>query len=204
MIHHHPTETTLASYAGGALPEPLGLVVATHLHGCPACRGLKSLVEAVGGIELDDLPPTALDDDALALVFARAERPFAPPARVVRTAGLPPPLDVCAFGPWRRIGIGLRWRPLLGGGTMLAGLLEGIPGKALPGHAHHGLELTCVLAGSFTDAGARYAVGDLAEIEGDHRHRPIIDGDGPCLCFVATEGVRFSGLLGVAQRLLGE
>jgi putative transcriptional regulator len=204
MIRHHPTETTLASYAGGALPEALGLVVATHLHGCPACRRLKSLVEAVGGIELEDLPPTELADDALAMVFARLERPVAPPAPVVRSAGLPPPLDACTFGPWRRIGLGLRWRPLLGGGTMLAGLLEGMPGKAMPSHAHHGLELTCVLDGSFTDAGERFTTGDLADIEGDHPHRPIIDGDGPCLCFVATEGVRFHGLLGVAQRLLGE
>jgi len=201
--HHHPTETTLAAYAGGALPEALGLVVATHLHGCAQCRRLKSLVEAVGGTELDTLPPTALADDALARVLARIERPVVRMPPIARSPGLPPPLDACAFGPWRRVGIGLRWRPLTGARTLLAGLLEAVPGKALPTHGHNGLELTCVLEGSFVDAGQRFATGDLAEVEGDHRHNPVIDGDRPCLCFVATEGVRFDGWLGMAQRWLG-
>ncbi len=204
MINHHPTETTLASYAGGALPEAMGLVIATHLYGCPACRRLTTMVEAVGGAELDDMPPAAMDDDALALVLARTERPVIPVGPIVRTAGLPPPLDVCAFGPWQRIGFGLRWRPLVTGGTVLAGLLEGMPGKMLPSHSHSGMELTCVLDGSFVDGAERYAAGDLAEIEGDRQHRPVIDGNRPCLCMVATEGVRFRGLLGLAQRLWGE
>lgn len=204
MIQHHPSSVVLASYAAGSLPEPLGLVVATHLYGCAACQRLKTSVEAVGGSELEALPPTAMADDALAAVFARLERPAAPLVPFERTPGLPPPLDRCRFDPWRRIGIGLRWRPLLGSGTMVAGLLEGMPGRALPTHAHRGLELTCVIAGSFVDAGTRFAPGDLAEIDGDHAHRPTIDGDTPCLCVFATESVRLSGWLGVAQRLLGE
>jgi putative transcriptional regulator len=201
-MHHHPTDTTLAAYAGGALPEALGLVVATHLFGCPACRHVKAMAEAVGGSVLDDLPPTAMDDDALALVLARIDRPMAPTVPISRSPGLPPPLDVCTFGPWRRIGFGLRWRPLATGGSIMAGLLEGMPGKVLPTHTHSGLELTCVVSGSFTDRDRRYEVGDLAEIEGAHQHRPTIDGYGPCLCFIATEGVRFRGLLGFAQRWL--
>lgn len=204
MIHHHPSEITLASYAGGALPEAMGLVVATHLYGCPACRRLKTMVEAVGGSELDDMPPAAMDDDALARVLARIERPVLPAAPIVRAAGLPPPLDACTFGPWQRLGFGLRWRPLVTGGTMLAGLLEGMPGKVLPTHGHAGMELTCVIGGSFVDGSNRYTEGDLAEIEGEHLHRPVIDGDGPCLCVIATEGVRFRGLLGMAQRLWGK
>ena len=204
MIQHHPTETTLASYAGGALPEAMALVVATHLHVCPACRRLKAMVEAMGGSELRDMPPTAMDDDALELVLARTERPVVPVTPTLRVAGLPPPLDVCEFGPWQRIGFGLRWRPLITGGTMLAGLLEGVPGKMLPAHAHTGMELTCVIGGSFVDGAERYTAGDLAEIEGEHQHRPTIDGNGPCLCIIATEGVRFRGLLGLAQRLLTE
>lgn len=203
MIQHHPTDTTLAAYAGGALPEPLGLVVAMHLVGCPACRGVKAMGEAMGGSVLDNLPPTAMDDDALALVLARTERPVAPLAPVPRLeSGLPPPLNACTFGPWRRIGFGLRWRPLATGGTILAGLLEGVPGKVLPTHSHTGLELTCIIHGSLIDGSNRYAAGDLAEVEGDHKHQPTIDGVVPCLCFIATEGVRFGGILGFAQRLL--
>ena len=204
MTQHHPSEATLASYAGGALPEALGLVVATHLFGCPACQRVKAMAEAVGGSVLDDLPPTAMDDDALALVLARTERPLVPAAPIHRTPGLPPPLDACDFGPWRRLGFGLRWRPLVTRGAVMAGLLEGMPGKVLPTHSHTGMELTCVVTGSFMDGAERYVAGDLVEIEGAHQHRPTIDGDGPCLCVIATEGVLFRGLLGLAQRLWRE
>ena len=31
MIRHHPSDATLTAYAGGMLPEALGLVVAAHL-----------------------------------------------------------------------------------------------------------------------------------------------------------------------------
>ena len=201
-MRHHPTETTLAAYAGGALPEPMGLVVATHLFGCPACRRLTAMAEAVGGTLLEDLPPAAIDDDALALVLARTARPVAPAKPSRLQGGLPPPLNACSFGPWRRLGLGLRWRALNSGSHVQAGLLEGAPGKSLPRHSHAGMELTCVIAGSFRDGHERYVAGDLVEIEGEHRHQPIIDASGPCLCIIATEGVKFSGLLGFAQRLL--
>lgn len=201
-MRHHPTEATLASYAGGALPEALGLVVATHVFGCPQCRRLQALSEAVGGSVLDDLPPTAMGEDALALVLARTERPVVPTPPVRRTPGLPPPLDACTFGPWRRLGFGLRWRPLTTSGTVLAGLLEGMPGKVLPTHSHTGMELSCIISGSFVDGADRYTAGDVAEVEGEVQHRPTIDGTGPCLCIIATEGTRFRGLLGFAQRLL--
>ncbi len=201
-MSHHPTETTLAAYAGGALPEAMGLVVATHIFGCPACRRVTALAETVGGTLLDDLPPAAMNDDALALVLARTERPVPPVIRPRLEEGLPSPLNACNFGPWRRLGRGLRWRALTDSGRIQAGLLEGAPGKALPRHSHAGLELTCVIAGSFRDGEQRYAAGDLAEVEGDHRHQPIIDGNVPCLCIVATDGVRFGGILGFAQRLL--
>lgn len=204
MISHHPTEATLGAYAGGALPEALGVVIATHVRDCPVCRALQALVEDIGGAELDDMPPTALDNDALALVLARAERPAVAQRRVIPTPGLPPPLDACAFGPWQRIGFGLRWRPMSAGGGIVAGLLEAMPGKVLPTHSHTGLELTCVITGSFVVDGVRFSPGDLAEVEGAHRHRPRIDSDVPCLCVIATEGVRFLGLLGLAQRLLSD
>lgn len=201
-MRHHPSEATLVAYAGGALPHAMGLAVAAHLVGCPACRDVKATAEQLGGSALEDLPVTAMSDDALALVLARAERPAPPPVVLPRDPELPAPLDVCKFGTWRRIGFGLRWRPLLGETGMLAGLLEGMPGKALPVHTHAGLELTYILKGSFVDGMERYAAGDVAEMEGDHRHQPRIDGDIPCVCFIATDGFRLRGLFGVAQRLI--
>ena len=204
MIQHHPSETTLTAYAAGCLPEGLALVVATHLHVCPSCRRESTFAEAIGGAVLDALPPTGMAEDALALVLARTERPVAPQPTIARTAGLPPPLDACSFGPWHRIGFGLRWRPLAVGGRALVGLLEGAPGKTLPDHRHTGMELTCVISGSFVDGDARFTAGDLAEADADLVHRPVIDGVVPCLSIIATEGVRLRGVLGLAQRLLAE
>jgi putative transcriptional regulator len=205
VIRHHPSEATLAAYASGVLPEALGVVVATHLFRCPVCRKLAAMTEAVGGSILDDLPPSEMDEGSLALVLARTERPAPPTPPVVRLEpGLPPPLDTLTFGRWRRVGLGLRWRPLVHSGTVMAGLLEGMPGRVLPMHGHTGLELTCVLDGSFADGAEHFASGDVAEVEGTESHRPTIVGDGPCLCMIATEGVRFRGLLGFAQRLLSD
>ena len=209
MIRHHPSDATLTAYAGGMLPEALGLVVAAHLYGRAACRETRAMAEAVGGAIMETLPPTPMTEDALALVLARAERPVPPPPPRLLPRGkgesslLPPPLDACSFGPWRRIAPGLRFRRLLAGERGIAGLLEAMPGKVLPLHSHTGLELTCVLGGSFVDGADRSAAGDLAEVDEGQPHRPEVDGSVPCLCIIATEGVRLHGLLGVAQRLLG-
>ena len=209
MIRHHPSDATLTAYAGGTMPEALGLVVAAHLYGCAACRETRAMAEAVGGAVMDALPPTPMTDDALALVLARAERPASPPPPRPLPRGegggslLPPPLNAYSFGPWRRIGPGLRLRRLIAGERGIAGLLEAMPGKVLPLHSHTGLELTCVLHGSFIDGADRYAAGDLAEVDEGQPHRPEVHGSEPCLCIIATEGIRLHGMLGVAQRLLG-
>ncbi|PSD25530.1 transcriptional regulator, partial [Stenotrophomonas maltophilia] len=36
--HHHLHESTLMSYAAGALPAPLSIVAGAHLEQCPHCR----------------------------------------------------------------------------------------------------------------------------------------------------------------------
>jgi putative transcriptional regulator len=202
VITHHPSEATITSYATGSLPEGLALVVATHLFACPVCRRLNQTLEAVGGVMLEDLPPASMAPDALALVLARSERPV-PARKPLRTEpGLPPPLNHCSFGPWWPVGAGIRWRPLRVGGSAWAGLLQVAPGRALPQHGHDGLELTCVLQGSFSDATGQYRAGDVAEPDGDD-HQPRVDSPDTCLCVIASEGMRLRGLLGLAQRLLG-
>jgi putative transcriptional regulator len=78
-----------------------------------------------------------------------------------------------------------------GGHTVL---LRSAPGAALPRHGHTGRELTVVLAGSFVDELGRFAAGDLAEIDDEREHRPIIDSATHCVSVVATEGrLRFAG-----------
>ncbi len=206
MITHHPSETTLLSYATGALPEALALVLATHLTQCPSCRRTVATLEAVGGALLDEVPPIPLETDAyseeaLDRLLARPAQPgLVVPA--VLHAALPAPLDRVPMGRWWPIGIGLRWRPLRVAGSAWAGLILGQPNRALPRHGHAGLELTCVLSGAFADADGLFQVGDMAEPETDHDQPPVVVGNEPCLCILASEGMQLRGVLGLAQRLI--
>ncbi len=203
LINHHPSDTTLASYAAGTLPEALAMVTATHLSFCPVCRDGVTMAEAVGGSVLDDLPPVAMSDDALARVLARGDLPQVSVVTAVREAGLPAPLKYCNFGRSRLVAPGLRWRPMRTNGRAWGGLLVAQPGRLFPRHEHIGLELTCVLQGSFIDANGHYGAGDLAEPEGDHDPPPRIDSDEPCVCVIATEGFRLGGAFGLLQRMIG-
>jgi len=203
VIAHHPSETTVLAYAVGTLPEALVIVAATHIGRCAVCRRTLAMLEATGGILLDTLPPEAVSDAALDTLLARADAP-APVAPPVLHAELPPPLDRIALGRWWPVGIGVRWRPLRAGGSAWGGLILVQPGRALPRHGHKGLELTCVLSGAFADGAGLYAAGDLCEPEGDHDQPPRVVGPEPCLCVIASEGIRLHGLLGWVQRMIGE
>jgi putative transcriptional regulator len=205
LITCHPSEASLLSYATGAMPEALALVLATHLAQCVECQRTTAAVEAVGGALLDASPPeplapSALDPEALDRLLDREYEP--PPVPPVLHAGLPAPLDRVPMGRWWPIGIGLRFRPLRVSGSAWGGLILGKPGQALPRHGHDGLELTCVLRGAFADTGRVYAAGDLAEPETDHDQPPVVVSTEPCLCVIASEGIRLRGLFGMAQRLV--
>nr|WP_294529003.1 ChrR family anti-sigma-E factor [uncultured Rhodopila sp.] len=202
MIAHHPSETTLLAYAAGTLPEALAIVAATHIGGCHLCRHRLEALEAVGGVLLDSLPPAALSDDALDRLLARADE-AAPAPPPVLNAGLPPPLDRVPLGRWWPIGLGARWRPLQAEGAAWGGLVLVQPGRALPRHGHDGLELTCVLKGAFSDGSGRYGPGDLSEPQDDHDLPPVAELGEPCLCVIASEGMRLRGLLGWGQRMIG-
>jgi putative transcriptional regulator len=202
MITHHPIEATLVAYAAGTLPEALAIVAATHLGHCAACRRALATLETAGGVLLDDVPPVPLSGDALERLLARAEE-LPPGEPLVLHPDLPPPLDRVPMGRWWPIGLGLRWRPLRTSGAAWAGLILGQPGRALPRHGHDGQELTCVLSGAFADARGEYAAGDLSEPDDDHDQPPVVVGTAPCLCVIASEGMRLRGILGLAQRAIG-
>lgn len=203
MIRHHPSEATLAAYAAGTLPEALAIVTATHLTHCSACRLTLKTLEATGGALLDELTPVPLAADALQRLLVRVGEPAPPPPPILNPE-LPAPLNRVAFGRWWPIGVGFRYRPLQTTGAAWGGLLMARPGRALPRHGHAGLELTCVLSGSFADASGEYGAGDLSEPTTDHDQPPVVIGLEPCLCIIASQGMRLRGLLGFAQRLIGQ
>jgi putative transcriptional regulator len=209
VISHHPSDLTLARLAGGTLGAGPGLVVATHLSGCPQCRERLRSFEAVGGAMLDEAAPVRLSPDAFARALERLDDtgPRAEPQPRVLHPDLPPPLNAYEIGPWRLVGPGFRWRRLTLPESPDANviMLRVAAGRPVPHHGHSGTEYTQVLTGSFSDALGQYRAGDCIEMDEEVSHQPVVDRDGECICLAAVEGrLRLSGWIGrLIQPLIG-
>lgn len=212
-IHHHPSETILAAYASGSLPDGPSLATAVHLESCAQCRRAVGLFEAVGGALVEDVPDAVLSPQALDLALARIERPQAPrlaptpraDARVLGGGRLPAALARRQIGPRRFVTPTLwvahvhsnapdGWRTYL---------LHAGKGQGLLQHSHKGPELTTVIQGAFRDEETLYQPGDFAEADCDVDHRPKVEGDQSCLCLISAQGgVKVRGLAILLQPML--
>jgi putative transcriptional regulator len=224
MIDHHPIEEQLLDYATGRASEPVGLIVATHLALCPACRRQVRGFEAIGGALLNDLSAAVAPDidtrtdHGLARVLARLDEPepadAAPAARAsfddATRRLVPEPLrsalgvDLDAIA-WRRVARGLDEHVLpLDRPGFKTRLLRIRRGAAIPRHGHRGTESVLVLDGGFADETGHYGRGDVGVSDEGVVHRPVADEDGDCLCLIVVEGrLRFAGLLGRVLWLFG-
>jgi anti-sigma factor ChrR (cupin superfamily) len=77
MPDYHPGPELLMDYASGALPEPVALLVASHVSLCRTCQGEVERLEALGGALFDSLPAEPLGEAALDRALARLELPEA-------------------------------------------------------------------------------------------------------------------------------
>lgn len=216
MPTHHPGDTLLIDYAGGALGEGVSLAVATHLALCPACRLTVAEMEAIGGALLEEIEPDELDPGCLESVLARLDdRPPLPrcaPRPAPRRTPLPasrctaPPLLPEPLRRYVGPDLGaLRWTPMIPGmacadiatlGTARVRLARLKGGVAIPQHTHCGLELTLVLDGGFSDELGQFQRGDLSVADESLDHRPVSDPEG-CLCLWVTDGaLRLTGPIG--------
>lgn len=214
----HPSDDLLASYAAGSLDEATGLLIASHLTLCPACRDTVDRAEVVGGALLDSLVPddTAMapvSADALARVLSRLDDPLPVPHRApppsapqaqagAAAEGLPAPLRQYLGGGldtvrWTRLARGLEQSLVVDSGRVRARLYRIAPGVTIPDHTHHGSELTLVLHGGFSDLNGHYGRGDVASADSTVSHRPSADPDGPCICLAVTDApLRLNGWVG--------
>ena len=234
-IKHHLDEATLVSYAAGSMSQAMALVVACHISMCPASRERVHESEAIGGMLLDNLNPAQVSDDALAQVLAClvdepddsvAETLFNKSASVNKTTlfsakksqlttphgDIPRPLDDYIGASldeieWKRIVPGVHYHDLpckteRGGASRL---LRIAPGKGMLPHSHDGNELTLILRGSFTDEVGRFTVGDIADLDSEIQHQPLVDSNVACICLIATDApLKFSTLLGkIVQPMTG-
>lgn len=206
--NHHATDETLMRYAAGTLAAGPAIVVEAHLVGCPACRARVGAFEALGGALLEETDPTPLSASALADVLARIDVEEGTsanhPARAatpieIDGVRLPDSLRGCDIGRWRWIGPGMHMSRIGVPHDPEANLilLKVGPGRALPDHGHVGTEFTYIVSGSYTDRLGQFRPGDLAEVDEDVEHQPVVDADGECICLAAMEGkMRFKSFIG--------
>lgn len=221
-VKHHLDEATLVSYAAGSMSQAMALVVACHIAMCPKCRERVKDSEAIGGMLLEGLQPAAIKGDALDSVLAALDNEPSVNAAIAptevhrdRAAGarsVPAPLQDYISGSldtveWRTIVPGVYYHDLpckseRGG---VSRLLRIAPGKAMLPHSHDGNELTLILQGSFSDEVGRFTAGDIADLDGDIEHQPLVDSEVDCICLIATEApLKFSTLLGkIVQPITG-
>nr|WP_295830445.1 ChrR family anti-sigma-E factor [uncultured Azospirillum sp.] len=209
---HHPGDTLLIDYAGGALCEGASLAVATHMAFCPACRHAVAEMEAIGGALLDDLEPEPLSDGCLEALMARLDHERPAPCRPAvkpspEKSRYPEPLRSylrgrldrdggIGEGCWRFLQPGMRCMDLLSGSNGTTRLIRMKGGVGVPQHTHGGIELTVVLEGGFSDEFGAFLPGDLAIGDPSLVHRPVSDPEG-CLCLATTiGGLRLTGPLG--------
>lgn len=209
-ISHHLDEATILAYAAGTLSESLSVVAAAHIAWCPDCLKAVRRAEALGAQYFDSDPGMPLPEGALEELMAKlpsaVSRDPAPLAdRPVPSAcGLPRPIASRLNGQslsdirWRRVAPGIAFHdfPLSKGAQGQLRLMRIAPGKAMPEHGHGGEELTLVLRGSYSDHLGRFGIGDVADLDENVEHRPVVDLDGDCVCLVATEApTRFTSLI---------
>ncbi|MFW1677169.1 ChrR family anti-sigma-E factor [Pontibacter sp. JAM-7] len=215
-INHHLDDATLFSYAAGALPHGLALVVACHLSMCDACRARLRTPEAIGGALLESLTPEAIAEDSLDQVLLKLhdpvdEVPAAAPAKSSASATeVPQPLaeiigDSLDEVEWKRMVPGICYYDLPCGSQGTTKLLRVAPGGTVLPHSHRGNELTLLLRGSLSDEIGRFQRGDVSDLDDQVEHQPLADGREGCICIVATDApLRFTTLLGrLVQPLTG-
>lgn len=195
----------LMAHAAGRLPEPVSLIVATHLALSPPARARYRRYESVGGALLDELEPVPLEDGAWERLLGRLGAPedeaTAAPVKP-EVAGLPRPLRDYLPGSldelrWRSYGSAAGIELDVKAPGYRTTLLRVHAGRRVPQHTHEGSELTLVLEGAFRDATGRYARGDLALADSSVDHRPVADPGEDCMCLTVTDApLRLTGLFG--------
>jgi len=215
-IRHHFPDDVLLSYAAGELDDAMSLIVATHLTLCPACRKVAACADEIGGVMLEELPPTTMSPDALARVLARTEQTVDAadtPATDTTAPGfvLPGPLRQRLGGDldnvrWKHIGPGVKQYVIArrDNGAQ-ARLVKMASGRKAMTHGHAGEEYTMVVSGAFSDAGMAFTRGDVEIAGTDVVHSPIADDNGGCVCLVVMTGrLKFRNVLGrIAQPFIG-
>lgn len=203
-------DATRAALASGRAEPSLALFidVLMQMRGISASEG-----EAIAGAILETEAPVAMSANALDMAFAAIERGAAGRARsdlvypeldavpaVLRDAIA----DAEARRGWSLAGPGIKRLPLGVGAKARAEIIRLEAGVKVPWHTHKGQELTLCIHGEFSDSRATYGPGDFSISDPSIRHQPLAYTNGPAYALAVTDaGLKFEGLLGALQKLMG-
>lgn len=208
------------AYAAGCLDPAFALLVETQASLRADVSEAIAVGELIAAICLEDETPAALSDRALDRAFAAIDALNAEAATARRAASeagkaleelltLPEPLRETALiasgdKGWRFSGPGLRRMPLPVSRDVECELIRIDAGARVPRHTHEGAELTLCVSGGFSDETGSYGPGDLSLKDASDTHTPQADDDGPCIVLAVRDGgLRFSGMIGALQRIIG-
>jgi len=205
MIRHHPDDEYLLALAAGRLAPAQALVVAAHLERCTECRAHLHLLQAVGGVVLEESDPIPLSTAAWTRTLEHIDAPApatAPPAPTAPPLALPgntpwpASLRGCRVTPWRWMSPGRSFARVIlpvepAASIFLLRIGEGL---SLPRHTHRGTELTQVLCGSFHDGREHFGAGDFDAADESVHHQPVVEAGAECVCLAYVGGsLRFDG-----------
>lgn len=209
-IEHHLDDSTIVGLASGTLNPAIAVAASAHVKMCGTCKQAFDTAQAVGGALLNRCEGVPLAASSVNNILERIEaegrgRNEAEHKRQPQSGSdvVPPHVagligsSLCDLK-WRRAGGGVSTYQIdLGEGeTGKLFLMKIKAGRAMPEHSHGGSELTLVLSGAYRDKFGRFGRGDIADLDDDVEHQPIVDDGEDCLCLVAIERpTRFKGLL---------
>lgn len=209
-----------SAYAAGCIDPAFAMMLETQGILRADVRASIAVSEMIAGNFLDAAPVARLSDGALDRALAAIDA-LDMPSDMQRSAGraagdaisellqLPEPvrgaaLEAAGKQGWQMMGLGLKRLKLEVGSAMEVELYRIAAGSKIPRHSHSGNEYTMVLAGGFSDERGNYGPGDVCLNGPEDTHQPIADEDETCFALAVRDGgLRFTGVMGMVQRLLG-
>ena len=209
-----------SAYAAGCIDPAFALMLETQSLMRADVRASVALSEMIAGNFLETAPAARMSEGALDRTLAAIDALEAPQA-MQRAAGqaagdalneilsLPEPvrgaaIDAAGKQGWQMMGLGLKRLKLDVGSAMEVELYRIAAGSKIPRHSHGGNEYTMVLCGGFSDERGNYGPGEVCVNGPADTHQPVADDDEVCYALAVRDGgLRFTGVLGMVQKLIG-
>lgn len=209
-----------SAYAAGCIDPAFAMMLEAQSLIRADVRGSIAVSEMIAGNFLEAAPAARMSYGALERTLAMIDA-IEVPEELQRAAGksagdalselldLPEPvrsaaLDAAGRQGWQMLGLGLKRLKLDVGSSMDVELYRIAAGSRIPRHSHGGNEFTMVLAGGFSDERGAYGPGDVCVNGPNDTHQPVADEDEVCYALAVRDGgLRFTGVMGMVQKLLG-